>query len=387
MRRRAAVRPVMLFWLTVGLLFFLLIPGGAWAAEIPVDLAPDLGELEQAIDEAGEYLGDYLPRSALRELWQDTLAGRQAVDLSLLQRLFSAVFVRELGGVLRLFAELLLLAVFGLLLAGFAGGEVAKLAETAVGLAAAGLAVRAFMLAGGAAGEAVGVMSDFVYALLPVLLTLLAAMGGGSTVALFNPALLAMVSAALHILRAFVLPLLYVSGALTVGGRLSGGLKLSGLAKLSRDLAMGVFGVMLTVFSGLLGLLGLSSAALSGLGYRAVKSAGSAFIPVVGRTLADALDSVLGTALLLKNIIGVAGIIIVLLICILPGLKILLMYAAFRLAGALAEPLGNSSLSGLLNDMAAVVVLFFGVVAAAGLFFFFLISIIIGMGNIMLALR
>lgn len=373
--------------LLICLLMGLLAPQAAWAAEIDPDLAPDYSELEQAIDEVGEYLGDYLPRETLREIWRQVKSGEVTVDIALFGRLAGAVLGQELGGVLRLFAQLLVLAVFGMLLAGFSEGGVAKLASAVVSLAAAGLAIRAFVTAGAAAGEAVEVMSGFVYALLPVLLTLLVSLGGGSTVALFNPALLMTISVALHVLRGFVLPLLYVSGALAAGSRLPGGLKLNGLAKLARDLAMGVFTVMLTVFTGLLGLLGLSSAALSGLGYRALKSAGSAFIPVVGRTLADALDSVIGTALLLKNIIGVAGIVILLLICVLPGLKILLLYASFRLAGALAEPLGDSNLAGLLNDMAGVVVLFFAVTAVAGLFFFFLISITIGMGNLMLALR
>ena len=369
-----------LIWLTVILLFW---PGMAWAAEA----APDYGDLEQAIEEVGDYLGDYLPRDSLRQIWQDVKNGDLALDLGLFKRLAAAVFGQELAGVLRLFGQLMVLTVCGMLLAGFGGGGVAKLAAAVINLAAAALAVLAFTTAGGVAGEAIGIMTDFLYALLPVLLTLLASVGGGGTVALFNPALLVTVSAALHILRGFVMPLLYVSGALSAGGRLSGGLKLGGLAKLSRDLAMGVFTVMLTVFTGLLGVLGLSSAALSGLGYRAVKSAGSAFIPVVGRALADTLDSVIGTALLLKNIIGLAGIIILLLICILPGIKILMLYAAFRVAGALAEPLGSAELSALLNDMAGVVVLFFAVAAMAGLFFFFLISITIGMGNLMLALR
>lgn len=374
-------------WVVWGLAAVLLcLPSQVWAVDVG-EVAPDYGELEQMIGEVGEYLADYLPQGELSELWQGVRHGDVAVDWHLPITLAEAVFFAELPAALRLFAELLVLAVFGMLLGMLAQGEVAKLSQTVVTMAAALLAVQAFGVVGETANGAVTLMSDFLYALLPVLLTLLAAMGGGSTVALFNPALLFCVGVALHILRMFVLPMLYVSGALAVANRLSGGLKLSGMAKLVRDLAMGVFGIMLTVFTGLLGVLGLSSAALSGLGYRAIKSAGSAFIPVVGRTLADALDSVVGTALLLKNIVGLAGIAVLILICVLPAVKILLMYGAFRLAGAICEPLGGADLSGLLNDMANVVVLFFAVVAAAGLFFFFLVSIVIGMGNLMLALR
>lgn len=339
------------------------------------------------IEQVQDYLGEYLPQDELAALWQRAEAGEIAFDWHLPCDLAAAVLGQELGGALVLLGELLVLAVFGLLVSGLMDGSVGRLAAAVVSMAAALPAVRALLLCGQTADEAVGLMSDFLYALLPVLLTLLASMGGAASVALFNPALLAAVSVLLHTLRIFVLPMLYVSGALAVANRLPGGLNVGGLAKLVRDLAAGVFGVGLAVFSGLLGVLGLAGAAMSGLGWRAAKVAGSTFIPVVGRTLADALDSVVSTALLLKNAMGLAGILLLALICVLPGVKILLMWAAVRLAGVLAEPLGNGNLAGLLGDMAQLMALIFGVVAAAGLFFFFLICITVGMGNVLVALR
>jgi stage III sporulation protein AE len=183
------------------------------------------------------------------------------------------------------------------------------------------------------------------------------------------------------------MPLLYISGALVVGSQISPNLKLSGLAKLAKDVAMGVFGIMLTVFTAFLGLLGLSGAVIDGLGLKAIKSAAGTFIPVVGRTLADVLDTVIATSLLLKNVIGVFGIMVLLLVCILPGVKILLLALAFRLAGAFAEPLGDKRLAEALTSLGGVVMLFFGVVAISGVFFFFIISITIGMGNLTFALR
>lgn len=371
-------------WVYVGaVLAAFFLPLGAWAA----DIAPEYADLDKAILQVAEYLEDYLPQSSLQSLWQGIKSGDAELNWQLPGKLAAEVFAKEIVGAAALLMQLLVPVLFGMLLGSLAQGGVGRLTALIIGLAAAVPAVKAFAVAGAAAEAAVNLMSDFLYALLPVLLTLLAAMGGGSAVALFNPALLFAVSVALHLLRVFVLPMLYVSGALAVGGRLGGGLKLGGLARLTRDLAMGVFGIMLTVFTGLLGVLGLSSAVVGGLGLRAVKSAGGAFIPVVGHTLMDALDSVLGTTLLLKNIIGVGGVLMLLLICILPGIKILLLYAVFRLVAALAEPLGDTAMCGLLNDMAGVVVLFFAVTAAAGLFFFFLISITIGMGNIMLMVR
>ncbi len=368
------------------LLALWLLPEPLWAADA-ADVLPDMSELERSIDAVGRYLGDYLPGDSLSELWRQARQGELALSPQLFAAAAAGAFTREIAGTLNIFGQLLTLAVFTMLLARFEEKGVGKLAASVVYLAFMGLAVQVFRLCGDTAGEAIGLMSDFVYALLPVLLTLLVSLGGASSVALFNPALLFAVSVSLHLLRYFVLPLLYISGALTLFGRLPAGVKLSGLAKLARDLGMGVLAVLLSLFTAGLGVLGLSSAALDGLGFRAVKSASGVFIPVVGRTIADVLDTVVGTALLLKNVIGVAGIAVLALLLLLPAVKILLLYLAFRLAGAVCEPLGDAALAELLGALAQVVVLFFAVVAAGAIFFFFLISIIIGMGNIMLALR
>ncbi len=376
-RRRLAAWLLLVFW---------WLPGAVLAVDTSA-VTPDMTELEHSIDEVGRYLGEYLPGGGLDELWRQARQGEIELSPQLFAETAAQAFTREVNGALSLFGQLLTLSVFTMLLARFEQKGVGKLAASVVYLAFMGLAVQVFRLCGDTAGETIHVMSDFVYALLPVLLTLLVSLGGASSVALFNPTLLFAVSVSLHILRFFVLPLLYISGALTLFGRLPAGVKLSGLAKLARDLAMGVFTVMLSVFTAFLSVLGLSGAALDGLGFRAVKSASGIFIPVVGRTIADVMDTVVGTALLLKNVVGVAGIVVLALLCVLPAVKILLLYLCFRVAGALCEPLGDEALAGLLNALAGVVVLFFAVVAAAAIFFFFLICIIIGMGNIMLALR
>lgn len=361
----------------------LLVALPASAAEV----TPDYTDLDDAINEVGDYLGGLAEAGALRDIWESAKAGELSWDIDLIWQLIRAVCLQELTAGVGIFGQLMVLSVFSLLLAHLGGREVASLAQSVVWLALLGIVLQAFRLAGDSCSEALSVMSGFVYALLPVLLTLLASLGAVGTVGVFNPAMLAAVSMSLHISQSFVLPMLHISGALTVGGSLTPNLKLSGLAKLCRDLAMGVFSIMLTVFSAFLGLLGISGSVVDGLGMKAVKSASGIFIPIVGRTVADVLDTVISTSLLLKNTIGVMGLIVLLLICILPAVKILLLSLMFRLAGALAEPLGDTRLAAAYNSLGGVVTMFFAVTAAAGIFFFFVVSITIAMGNLTVAMR
>lgn len=378
------------------MLFIIFTPAGARAADMSYDmssywsdpaLSGELESLDGAIDAVSSYLGEALDTGALQQLWQRVKNGELPVDINLLWRVPLAAMLGALPAAVKVLGQLVVLAAFGLLLVHLPGRGIAPLARQVVYLALFGVVLQVFVQAGGAASGAVEEMSSFLYALLPVLLTLLASLGAPSTVALYNPLLLAAIGSSLHLLRILVLPLLYISGALTVGGSISPSLKFAGLAKLCRDIGMGVFGIMLTLFGALLGLLGVSGAVLDGLGVRAVKSAAGVFIPVVGRTLADSLDAVVSTALLLKNLIGVLGLVILLLLCIMPAVRILVYSLLFRLVGALVEPLGDSRLAGILSSMGGIVLLFFGIVAISGLFFFFIVSITIGMGNLVVAIR
>ena len=57
------------------------------------------------------------------------------------------------------------------------------------------------------------------------------------------------------------------------------------------------------------------------------------FIPVIGRMFTDAADTVINASVLLKNTVGMAGVIILLLITF-PAIKILMISFIYKLAAA-----------------------------------------------------
>src|SRR5690606_2094904 len=99
--------------------------------------------------------------------------------------------------------------------------------------------------------------------------------------------------------------------------------KVTQLAALLRNLAVGLLGVCLTVFLGVISVQAATAAAADGIAIRTAKYVAGNFIPVVGRMLSDATDTVLGASLLVKNTVGLAGVIILILLCAFPALKIL----------------------------------------------------------------
>lgn len=103
--------------------------------------------------------------------------------------------------------------------------------------------------------------------------------------------------------------------------------------------------------------------------------------------LADALDSVLGTVLVLKGAIGVIGVLALLLICALPAVQILAQALLFRIAGAVIQPLGDDSLSEALSGMGNSLILLFAALAVSCLFAFFALALVVGMGSMTMMMR
>ena len=77
----------------------------------------------------------------------------------------------------------------------------------------------------------------------------------------------------------------------------------------------------------------------------------SSAIPVVGKILGDAVDSVIGCTSILKNAVGVVGVIVIIGICITPIIKLVLLMATYYIGSAICEPIADEKIVKLLSQI------------------------------------
>jgi len=224
-------------------------------------------------------------------------------------------------------------------------------------------------------------------ALTPVLLTLLVAVGGLASAAIFSPVILTTLSIFGTLIKDVVLPLLFFVAILGIVGNLSERFKVSNLADLLKTVAMGLMGVFSTIFLGVLAIQGVAGAVGDSVTFRTAKFSVDAFVPVVGGMLSDALEAVISSSLLLKNAVGIAGVAVIGTVMVIPLLKIITLAFIYKLAGALIQPIGSGQMVDCLNTLGNNLLLIFATVATVGLLFFFTITIVVGVGNISVMLR
>ena len=159
---------------------------------------------------------------------------------------------------------------------------------------------------------------------------------------------------------------------------------LAGLLRQGANVALGLTG---TVFLGTVAAKGAAGAVADGLSVKAAKFVTGSFVPVIGKTLADATDLIVGSSLLLKNALGMLGATAIFFIVAFPLLKILSISWVYQVAAALVEPVGAGDVARMLTTMARSLHLIFAAVGMVALMFFISIVVIVGAANVTVMVR
>jgi stage III sporulation protein AE len=154
-----------------------------------------------------------------------------------------------------------------------------------------------------------------------------------------------------------------------------------------RQVGVGVLGLVLLVFFGVVSVGGAAAAITSGVTLRAAKYATKTFVPVVGGIFADAAELMLASGFLLKSGIGIFGLLTVLLMVALPVLKMMALWAIYRLAAALAQPVGGETISHVLGGVAGAVAILSLSVAAVGLACFLAVAVTVAAASAVFAMH
>lgn len=116
-----------------------------------------------------------------------------------------------------------------------------------------------------------------------------------------------------------------------------------------------VLGFCATVFTGLLSIKGALAASGDSVAVRGVKMLVGSAVPIIGSALGDAYTSVLGSIGLIKNTIGVFGILIIALVTVPAILDLFLWYIGVSFCAAAAGALGQPQIKRLLDGVASTV--------------------------------
>ena len=334
--------------------------------------------------------GGFLPESQKGTLY-DFIKNGHSIDL---QGVFSGMIKFAFHEIIvngKLLGSLILLTIFSMLLQmlqnSFEKSSISKVAYGIVFMVLIIIALNSFHVAVTFANEAISTMTGFILALVPLLLALMAASGGVISAAFFHPVILFLMNTSGMLIEYIVLPLLFLATLLHVVSALSEQYKVTQLANLLRNISIGILGLFLTIFLGVISVQGASSAITDGVAIKTAKFVTGNFIPVIGRMFTDAADTVINASLLLKNSVGIAGVAVLLFIVAFPAIKILMISLIYKFAAAVLQPLGGGPVIACLDIISKSVLYVFAALAVVSLMFFLSITVIIAAGNLTMMVK
>lgn len=223
--------------------------------------------------------------------------------------------------------------------------------------------------------------------LLPVLLTLLTALGGSASSAFLHPMVVAASGSMVFLAREVTLRLVMCTCAVTAVNHLSDRAHLSRMAQLLRSGVCWLLGISFTVFLGAMSLQGVCSASIDGVMLRAAKYAVDNFVPVVGGMFSDTMDTLVGCTLIVKNALGVAAVLVLLGAVLAPMMRTFAVVAVMKLSAALLEPVADADIVRAIGDFSRTIVLFLITMLCVGTMYFLLIVQMLLVGNLTVMLR
>lgn len=212
--------------------------------------------------------------------------------------------------------------------------------------------------------DTTGNLIGFMNTLVPLLITLMMYTGSITTSSVVEPIILFMINFIGNIIQNLIIPFVLVLTSLVIISKISDKVHIDKLSKFFKSGIVWFLGIVLTVFVGIVSLEGTLSSSVDGITAKTTKAVVSSAIPVVGKILGDAVDTVLGCGIVLKNAVGLVGVVIVIGICIMPILKLFVLSVSYKLLSTVVQPIADEKIIDLLEQIGDIFKIFLGILCA-----------------------
>ncbi len=343
----------------------------------------DSFNISNFIDEANKYSNDILKDIDIQELLNNAIKGE--LDTNQLLKNIFPLLGTEIKEALKVMGSILIIVLIHSVLKSISDNlnnkSVAQITYYVQYILIATVIMTNFSNIISLTKEAVGNMISFIQLLFPLLMTLMLASGSVVSVNLVQPIILFIINLISNIFQSIIIPIILVGTALAIVSKISDRIQIDKLSKFLKSSSVWVIGILLTIFVGVLSIEGTLGSSVDGITAKTAKAAVSSFIPVVGKVLGDAVDTVIGCSAILKNAIGIVGVIVVIAICITPILKLAIITIIYHLTAALCEPIADSKIVSLITQMADTFKILLAILCSISVMLIIGITLVINISN------
>ena len=229
--------------------------------------------------------------------------------------------------------------------------------------------------------------NTFMYSTIPIMFTLITTTGSFVTANIFQPILMFLIQIINIFANNILLPIILIFTVLNIVSNITEKNQLGKLSKFLKSTTIWSLGLGLTILVGFMSLEGTLSGSIDGFTTKTTKAAVTNLVPVVGKILADSVDTVLGCTVILKNALGFLTVIVIILVCLAPILKIAILMGMYYFTAAIIDPISDVKITKAISSIADSLKLILAILISLISMYIISITLLIKISNFTLTYR
>ncbi len=188
--------------------------------------------------------------------------------------------------------------------------------------------------------------------IFPLMLTLMAASGGGLTAAVCRPAVGFFATNIVSVIHSVVFPITVTVIVFSMVGCLTKEIKIGRFTSFFKSINKWIIGICISAFGIFFTLQGITAANYDGIIRRTTKYVLGNGIPIVGGFLSGGFDLAVAGSVLIKNSLGSMSIFLMIAVIFEPLVLLVAVNLLLRLTAALTQSFGDGRISDFLGETA-----------------------------------
>ena len=336
---------------------------------------------EFEFSEIEDLLDDIFPekKTDFQDLIKKMLSGQTEPSLQVIGEMISDQFFYEWksskAGMVHILLIVIVAAVFTNFSNVFQNQQISEISFYVLYLLLITIGLNSFRILIVSASENLERLIGFMKVLGPVYFLAVAFAAGSSTSILFYNLVLLLIYLVELVIWNFLIPFVQVYIVVKVMNNLSEEDYLSKFAELCETVIAWTLKTLLAGVTGVNIIQGLLSPAIDSL-KRSVVGRSAEAIPVVGDAIGGVTEVMLGTAVLIKNGIGVAGALVCIGICLVPMIQMAVVTLLYKLIAAMIQPVSDKRIVGCISSIADGSQMLLRIIFTTGVLFLLTIAVV-----------
>ena len=342
------------------------------------------------LDSAKQFTKENFPDLNITEIFNSSISGTvgsELIENSFLENIFLSEIRNSINLMVSVLIVIIIHSIFKSIVENLGNSTASQIVYIIQYLVIVTITINSFVLILDITRDSINDLMNFMNLLIPIFVSLMLVTGNLVTTTMAQPILIFMVSVIGNFINNFLIPLLLISISISIVSNISDKVEIGRISKFLKSSIVWILGIILTIFTCTLSIEGSLSSSVDGLTAKTAKAVVSNFIPVVGKIMGDTVETVIGCGNILKNSVGIIGVIVIIGIALIPIIKITFLMLSFKITSAVCEVIADQKIVKLIDNIADSYKILLAILISMSIMFVIGITIVIKITNSSLMYR